>query len=152
VELKPLLITRICNASVWPLLVGVVVIALRDDLPLAVVIVGALVCVGAAVYLAMLGWRLGVVFDADGIEVHGLLRSRKIAKEEIVAITNFPAVRWKNADGKSRWTPIFAFANPGRVIPLVERHNEAAISILQDWQTDSKPEPVKKKRRQRPAR
>ncbi|MEV8377109.1 hypothetical protein AB0P21_30490 [Kribbella sp. NPDC056861] len=136
----------------WPLLVGVVVIALRDDLPLAVVIVGALVCVGAAVYLAMLGWRLGVVFDADGIEVNGLLRSRRIAKEEIVAITNFPAVRWKNADGKARWTPIFAFANPGRVIPLVERHNEAAISILQDWQTDAKPEPVKKKRRQRPAR
>ncbi|WP_433013654.1 hypothetical protein [Kribbella sp. CA-294648] len=152
-ELKPLLITRLCNASVWPILVGVIVIALRDDLPVVAVVGGALVCLAAAVYLAFLGWRLGVVCDAGGIDVHGLLRSRRIAKDEIIAITNFPAVRWKSAAGKARWTPIFAFANLGRVLPLVERHNEAAISILKDWLEDTKPEPPKKKRRQRkPAR
>lgn len=151
-ELKPLLITRVCNASVWPILAGVVVIALRDDLPVVAVVGGAVVCVALAVYLGFLGWRLGVVCDSDNIEVHGLFRSRRIPREEIVAITNFPAVRWKNAAGQSRWTPIFAFANPGRVVPFVERHNEAAIAILQAWQADDKPEPPKKKRRRRPAR
>ncbi|WP_203590831.1 PH domain-containing protein [Streptomyces sp. SID13031] len=131
---------------------GVIVIALRDDLPLVAVIAGAVVCVAAAVYLAFLGWRLGVVCDGEGIEVHGLLRSRRIPRDAIVAITNFPAVRWKTVDGKSHWTPIFAFANPGRVVPFVERHNEAAISILQNWLADKRPEPPKKKRRQRPTR
>lgn len=151
-ELKPLLITRLCNASVWPILVGVVVIALRDDLPVVAVVGGALVCLAAAIYLGVLGWRLGVVCDADGIDVHGLFRSRRIAREDIVAITNFPAVRWKTDAGKARWTPIFAFANLGRVLPLVERHNEAAISIVKDWFEGAKPPAPKKKRRQRPAR
>ncbi|WP_157630630.1 hypothetical protein [Kribbella catacumbae] len=151
-ELKPLLITRLCNASVWPILAGVIVIALRGDLPVVAVVGGALVCLVAAVYLGFLGWRLGVVCDAGGIDVHGLFRSRRIAKEEIVAITNFPAVRWKTRAGKARWTPIFAFANLGRVLPLVERHNEAAISILKDWFEDPKPQAPKKKQRQRRTR
>ena len=153
VELKPLLITRVCNASVWPLLAAVVVIALIGaEAPVVAIVLVAVVFVAAAVYLGALGWRVGVVCDEVGIEIHGLLRNRRIARKEIIAITNFPAVRWRTAAGKVRWTPIFAFANPVKLVPFVERHNEAATSILQDWQTDSKPEPPKKKRRQRPAR
>lgn len=151
--MKPLLITRVSNALVWPVLAVVVVVALiGSDAHLAVVVIAAGVCLAAAAYLGLLGWRVGVVCEEAAIEVHGLFRRRRIPREEIIAVTNFPAVRWKSSSGRVRWSPIFAFANPGRVVPFVERHNEAAVAILQDWQADAKPERPKKKRRQRPAR
>jgi hypothetical protein len=153
VELKPLLIARVSNALVWPVLAVVAVIALiGNEAPVAVVVVVGIGCLAAAVYLGLQGWRVGVVCEETAIEIHGLFRNRRIPREEIVAITTFPAVRWKTA-GQARWTPIFAFANPVRLVPFVERHNEAATAILQDWQTDAEPEPPqKKRRRQRPAR
>jgi hypothetical protein len=153
VELKPLLITRISNALVWPILAVVVMIALiGNDAHLAVVVTAAVFCFAAAAYLGLLGWRVGVVCEEAAIEVHGLFRNRRIPRAEIIAITTFPAVRWKTSTGRSRWTPILAFANPVRLVPFVERHNEAAVAILQDWQTDAKPEQPKKKRRRRSPR
>ncbi|MEU0094602.1 hypothetical protein [Kribbella sp. NPDC006257] len=152
-ELKPLLVTRIANALVWPVLGVVVVVELiSNGARVAVVVVGAGVCLAGAAYLGLLGWRLGVVCEEAALEVHGLFRRRRIPREEIIAITDFPAVRWKAPGGRVRWSPIFAFANPGRVVPFVERHNEAAVAIMQDWQTDARRERPKNKRRQRPAR
>jgi hypothetical protein len=94
------------------------------------------VALAVAGYLGLFGWRLGVVCDTEGVEVHGLFRNRRIARDEVTSITDFPAVRWKSPDGKSHWTPIFAFTNIHRVMPLVDRHNEAAIAILQQWESD----------------
>jgi hypothetical protein len=137
VELKPLLITRISSALVWPVLAGVLVVVLYgNDVPLGVVIAAGLVALAVAGYLGLFGWRLGVVCDDEGIEVHGLFRNRRIARDEVTSITDFPAVRWKSTDGDTHWTPIFAFTNIHRVMPLVDRHNEAAIAILQQWESD----------------
>ncbi|WP_328332239.1 hypothetical protein OHA70_13530 [Kribbella sp. NBC_00382] len=155
-ELKPLLITRISSALVWPVLAGVLVVALYGDVHLSVVIGVGLVSLAAAVYIGLFGWRLGVVTDDEGIEVHGLFRNRRIARDEVTSITDFPAVRWKSTDGKTHWTPIFAFTNIHRVMPLVDRHNEAAIAILQNWQSEPhqapKPDRKQRRRRQRPTR
>jgi hypothetical protein len=155
VELKPLLISRISSAVVWPLLAALAVVALiGNGAPLGVVIGGGVVCLAIGGYVGLLGWRLGVVCDAEGIEVHGILRNRRIGLEAITAITDFPAVRWKTAAGKARWTPIFAFSNFQRAIPLVDRHNAAAIAILQDWESErhrtAKVERKQRRRRQRP--
>ncbi|MEV6411973.1 PH domain-containing protein [Kribbella sp. NPDC051718] len=155
-ELKPLLITRISSALIWPVLAGVLVVALYGDVHLGVVIGVGLVSLAVAAYIGLFGWRLGVVADDDGIEVHGLFRNRRIARDAVTSITDFPAVRWKSSDGKSHWTPIFAFTNIHRVMPLVDRHNEAAIALLQHWHTEPQ-EPAKadrrqqRRRRQRPA-
>ncbi|MFI5710618.1 PH domain-containing protein [Kribbella sp. NPDC051620] len=155
-ELKPLLITRISSALIWPVLAGVLVVALYGDVHLSVVIGVGLVSLAVAAYIGLFGWRLGVVADDDGIEVHGLFRNRRIARDEVTSITDFPAVRWKSEDGKSHWTPIFAFTNIHRVMPLVDRHNEAAIALLQHWHSEPQ-QPAKtdrrqqRRRRQRPA-
>ena len=78
-ELKPLLITRISNALVWPILAVVGVIALvGNDAHLAVVLIAAIVCLAAAAYLGLLGWRVGVVCEETALEVHGLFRNRRI--------------------------------------------------------------------------
>jgi hypothetical protein len=147
VELKPLPVVRVCHALAWPLLGVAALIALvENEVAVAVLVVAAVVCLAAGAYLGFRGWRLGVVCDDSGIEVRGLVRDRRISREQIVAVTNFPAVRWTTPVGKARWTPIFAFANPVKLVPFVERHNEAATAILQDWQTGTKPRPPKKRR------
>lgn len=156
-ELKPLLITRISSALVWPVLAGLLVVALSGNgVHLGVVIAVGLVSLAVAAYVGLFGWRLGVVADAEGIEVHGLFRNRRIARDEVTSITDFPAVRWKSEDGKTHWTPIFAFTNIHRVMPLVDRHNEAAIAILQQWESERHEAPKadrrQRRRRQRPAR
>ncbi|GAA0933793.1 hypothetical protein GCM10009554_19310 [Kribbella koreensis] len=156
-ELKPLLITRISSALVWPVLAAVLVIVLYgNDVPLGVVIGVGVVALAAACYLGLFGWRLGVVCDDAGVEVHGLFRNRRIARDQVTSITDFPAVRWKSPDGKSHWTPIFAFTNIHRVMPLVDRHNEAAIAILQQWESErhrtaKADRRQQRRRRQRPA-
>jgi hypothetical protein len=150
VELKPLLVTRLSNALVWPVLAVVLVITLVGrEVPIAVVVVGGIASLAVAGYLGLLGWRVGVVCDEAGIEVRGLIRTRRISREEIVAITRFPAVRWTTVAGKARWTPIFAFANPIKLVPFVDRHNEAATAILQDWQAGPKPPKPRRRTRRR---
>jgi hypothetical protein len=116
---------------------------------LGVVIGVGLVSLAVAAYIGLFGWRLGVVVDDEGIEVHGLFRNRRIARDEVTSITDFPAVRWKSADGKAHWTPIFAFTNIHRVMPLVDRHNEAAIALLQHWESERHPAAKTDRRQQR---
>jgi hypothetical protein len=147
--------SRIAQAVLCVGIAALVVGALLDGQglnPLAVVIAVLVLAVG--VVLAVRSYRMGALYGPDGIEVHGLLRNRRIAKEQITQITNFPAVRWESADGRSHWTPIVAFAGYGQ-LAFIHRYNQFCILRLQTWDDErrlkarrdpAKPRPRRRRR------
>ena len=140
-ELRPLMFTRIVQAALWVVIAALVVGYLIDSQglePVGVVI--ALVVLAVGVVLAVRSYRMGVRYGPEGIEVHGLLLNRRIAKDQISKITNFPAVRWQSADGRSHWTPIFAFAGYGQ-LAFSHRYNQFSILQLQTWNDERRPKP-----------
>lgn len=94
---------------------------------LAAGVVASLV-VGAI--LAYRGFQLSVECSQDFVVVHGFLRSRKIGRRAVVAVTTFPGLRWRDNRGRPRWTPITAFADAGGVLSVVTRHNDASVGRL----------------------
>ena len=95
--------------------------------------VGAATLAGVGVTLSVRGYRLGVSCDSTTMTVRGLFWSRRIPRSSVREITHFPAVRWSGRSGRIVWTPIIAFAEPGRVIPQIERRNEEATDELRHW-------------------
>jgi hypothetical protein len=141
VDLKPLLISRIAQIVLWLVLAGLVIGYLIDTQglqPLPLVISGLVLAL--AVFLAVRSHRMGTSYDSDGIEVRGILLSRRIPADQVIRITGFPAVRWQTAAGKGRWTPIFAFYGIGQ-LASVERYNQFCILQLQTWDESRHPKP-----------
>jgi hypothetical protein len=131
-DLRPLLVSRIANVVPGLLLAALGVgywLVQRTDLALTTAVLGAVV----GGWLGVRGYRQGVRCGEEAIEVRGLLRSRRIPVERIVAITNFPAVSWQTESGRKRWSPIIAFAELDDLIEPIRRHNEAAVGKLQEW-------------------
>ncbi|GAA1603278.1 hypothetical protein GCM10009789_66610 [Kribbella sancticallisti] len=141
-DLKPQLISRIAQTVLWLALAGIVIGYLIDTQgfePVPLAISGLALALG--VLLAVRSQRMGVRYGPDGIEVRGILLSRRIPRSQIVRITNFPAVRWTTEAGKGRWTPIFAFYGIGQ-LASVERYNQFCILQLQTWDEERHPKPV----------
>ena len=137
------LISRIAQVLFWLVVGGVVVGYLIDTQGAEPLILGiAALVVALSVFLALRSFRMGVRYGAEGIEVRGLVRSRRIPRDQIIRITDFPAVRWQSATGKARWTPIFAFYGVGQ-LASIERYNQFCILRLKTWDEDrhSKPRP-----------
>ena len=140
-DLKPLLVSRIAQIVLWLVLAGLVIGYLIDTqgfAPVAVVISAVVLAVG--VYLAVRSYRMGAKYGPEGIEVRGILLSRRIPTDQVVRVTGFPAVRWQTAAGKGRWTPIFAFYGIGQ-LASVERYNQFCILQLQTWDEARHPKP-----------
>jgi hypothetical protein len=95
--------------------------------------VGAAVLAGVGVTVAIRGYRLGVRCDSTTVTVRGMFWSRRISRSSIRAITVFPAIRWSSRSGRIVWTPVIAFAELGKVVPLVARRNEEATEELKRW-------------------
>ena len=91
---------------------------------------GAVVPVIGGALLAYRGFRLGVDCSSDVVVVRGLLRDRRVDRSAVVAVTDFPALRWRSGRRRLRWTPIIAFAQLGAVLSAVARHNDASIEQL----------------------
>ncbi|MEU4295577.1 hypothetical protein AB0E63_45795 [Kribbella sp. NPDC026596] len=131
-ELRPLMVTRLAN-----MVPGVVAVGFGIEwwFGASGVLhqVGAAVLAGVGVAMSVRGFRLGVSCDSATMTVRGLFWSRRIPRSSIRAITYFPAVRWSSRSGRIVWTPIIAFAEPGRVIPQVARRNEEATDELRQW-------------------
>jgi hypothetical protein len=92
--------------------------------------------------LAIRGYRLRVHVDENAITVHGMLRTRVIPRAWVVAITDFPAVQWRTASGRGRWTPITALDNGklGRgVSEKVATHNRRGVEQLREWAAWGRP-------------
>lgn len=136
-----MLITRVAQTVLWLVLAGLVIGYLIDtqgSAPLGLAI--SAVVLAVAVFLAIRSNRMGVRYGPEGLEVRGILRTRSIPADQVIRITGFPAVRWQNAVGKGRWTPISAFYGIGQ-IGSVERYNQFCILQLQTWDESRKPKP-----------
>lgn len=137
------LISRIAQVVFWLALGGVVVGYLIDTQgPEPLILVISALVVALSAFLAFRSYRMGVRYGSAGIDVRGLVLSRRIPRDQIIRITDFPAVRWHSATGKARWTPIFAFYGVGQ-LASIERYNQFCILRLKTWDEDrhSKPSP-----------
>ena len=134
-ELKPLLAARashavlgavagICGLGVW-----------QDDglmpEPVATVLAAALVGLGALVVVRSM--RMGVECRNGAVRVRGLLLSRTVPRASIEDITPFPALRWRDSDGRRRWTPLVFLMDSSRGSDSFRRHNAGELTRLRRW-------------------
>jgi hypothetical protein len=132
VDLRPLLITRIANLVPGLLLAfagAMNWLERRSDL--AAVAAAAALALGS--WLAFRGYRMGVRCESGVVHIRGMVWSRRIDVEWVLAVTDFPAVSWRAGSGRRRWSPIFAFFELDGLLPFVARHNAACIERLQAW-------------------
>ena len=99
--------------------------------PVATVLAAALVGLGALV--AVRSMRIGIECRNGAVRVRGLLRSRTVPRASIEDITRFPALRWRDRDGRRRWTPIVFLMDSSRGLDSFRRHNARELTRLRRW-------------------
>ena len=133
-ELHPLRATRVANAVPGLMLAVAGVGLLSDDgLTLLARAALALATLVLGLVLVVRGYRLGVNCSANVLTVHGYCRTRAIPRPQITSISDFPAVIWRTQDDRNRWTPIIAFAIPGRALRTYKEHAEQCTELLRRW-------------------
>ncbi len=133
-ELRPLLSARVAHTSLGLLPVGVGVRVWQDDaVParLAAVLAPVLEVVGVLVVVRAL--RLGVTCRDGRAHVRGLLLTRAVPRAAVEEVTAFPALRWRDATGRHRWTPLVFLATPTGALRSVTDHNAAQLRLLRRW-------------------
>ncbi|MFF4253710.1 hypothetical protein ACFY1L_21135 [Streptomyces sp. NPDC001663] len=93
----------------------------------------AAIVVALSAMLAVRGYRIGVRCEADRLVVRGLLWTRVIPRQRIRAVTDFPAVRWRTATGRSRWTPVTAFMSGGGEFASLGEAKAQCVARLRRW-------------------
>lgn len=128
VLLRPLVVTRLVNTmlGVVPFIASVCVGAALAS-PWSVL---ASVPASAGLAVAVRSYRMAVEINTDAVLVRGLLRDRRIERRQLIEVSPFPALRWRSASGKTRWTPILVFVDPVRRPEFVRRHNAACLARL----------------------
>lgn len=96
------------------------------DLAVAILVAAAV----AGVTVMVRGYRMGVTVTAEKVVVRGLLRSRTVPRDRVVGLTRLPALRWRSASGRLRWTPITAFIDSSQALPFVQQRNDASVRRL----------------------
>lgn len=132
VTLRPLPVTRIANTAPGVFITVLGGAAWFDRGVFLHHLIAVLTVFPGAV-LAARGFRLGVECTGEHVTVQGYLWTRTVPRSSIVEITSFPALRWQTPSGRARWTPVLAFADGGRVLPVVSQHNEQCVDRLRRW-------------------
>lgn len=133
-ELRPLLGARIGHALLGLVPAGIGVEIWQDEaVPpwLAATLAPALVVLGARVAVRAL--RMGLTCRDGTARVRGLLLSRAVPRVAVTEVTDFPALRWQDATGRRRWTPLCFFGVTGGVLEAVRDHNSEQLGILRRW-------------------
>lgn len=94
---------------------------------------GAAAVVTGFAVLAVRGCRLGVTWEQARLTVRGYLRTRVIHREQITAITNFPVVRWRTPEGRTRWTPLTALVTASGELAKTRHRKERSLKKLRGW-------------------
>lgn len=103
-HLRPAIVNRIANAGPGFILI-VVGAAVFLEANLRIGAAGAAVS-ALGVVLLIRGFRMSVECRDGSLTVHGLLRSRAIARRAVTEVTDFPAIRWVDRSERRRWTPL----------------------------------------------
>lgn len=83
--------------------------------------------------VAVRGWRMEVVCEGGGVRVRGLLRTRVVPRGAVAEVSDWPAVRWTDATGRRRWTPLVMFATSPRMLRSAVRHHDEQVRRLRQW-------------------
>jgi len=94
-----------------------------------------------AAFLGAIGFTLGIVVVvrsflmrvvvADGVvDIQGWMWSRRIPRAVVTGVSEFPAVRWTDASGRKRWSPVVWMMRGGRALPFIERYNQEQVEKL----------------------
>ncbi|MGW1531046.1 hypothetical protein [Streptomyces aureus] len=94
---------------------------------------GAAAAVTGFAVLAVRGYRLGVTWDQRRLTVRGHLRTRVIHREQITEITDFPAVRWRTPEGRTRWTPLTDLVTASGEFAKTRHRKERSLKKLRGW-------------------
>jgi hypothetical protein len=94
---------------------------------------GPFIAVAAAVsvlcaWLAICAMRQCVILTSSTITVRGWLWSRRVPRDAVTAVTDWPAIRWSSGD-RDRWTPVHAFYRPGAG-PRMTDHDRENLAYL----------------------
>lgn len=130
-ELVPTVANRVANALLGALLAaGCAAYAAEADGAR----VWAAVGLGAGgVVLAVRGYRAGVRCEAERLVVRGFLRTRVVPRAAVTGVTGLPAVRWVSARGRSRWTPVTAFAVVSGETGAARARKRQSTTRLRRW-------------------
>jgi hypothetical protein len=93
----------------------------------------AAVVLALSATLTVRGCRIGVRCEADRLVVRGLLWTRAIPRQQIRAVTDFPAVRWETAAGRGRWTPVTAFMSGADEFASLSEAKAQCVARLRRW-------------------
>jgi Bacterial PH domain len=132
--LRPLVATRIANAMpgvAIAIFFAVFVVQVAEDpsAPLPFTAVG-LAGVGFGAAVAIRGVRMAVVVGSATVTVRGLLRTRMIPTSSVTDVTAFPALRWRDAFGRGRWSPMVMFMTSPRSLRVYSKHAETSVQSL----------------------
>lgn len=87
----------------------------------------------ASAYVVARSFRMRVCLSDGKLEVCGWLWSRTIAASAVTEVTDFPAIRWRDASDRQRWTPIIGLMSSGRELGFITRHNDEQVRHLRRW-------------------
>jgi len=94
---------------------------------------------GVGVVIAVRSARIGVECRDGIVRVRGLVRTRAVSRASIEAVTDLPALRWRDSKGRRRWTPIVFLGNSPGAFGHLNRHNAADVDRLRRWVTGPRP-------------
>jgi hypothetical protein len=140
VELTPLPLAKLAHASlgvaVSVLGVGLWVDGFAPE-PAAKALAAIAVIVGALMVVRSV--QIGVECRGGEVQVRGLVRRRLVPRASIEELTSFPALRWRDSAGRSRWTPIAFLSDSPAAFSHYKRHNAAELDRLRMWITRPRP-------------
>lgn len=130
--LRPLFVARLAHA-VLGAAVAFAGIGVHTDIKGAggAVLAGLLFL--ASAYIAARSLRMRVRLGDGRVEVFGLLWSRHIPASAVTEVTDFPAIRWRAAGDRPRWTPVTGLMSQGVELEFIARHNREQVRHLRQW-------------------
>ena len=129
VVIQPGHATRVVVAALAPLGAALVISDIAESSVaqgfIALVLLG-----GPAVFFAARVYRVSVEVRDGKVFVRGLLWSRTIPRNSVWRVTDYPALRWTDAAGRKRWTPLTMFGTGLGVLRSVVAYNTAQLVRL----------------------
>ena len=119
--MRPIPMLRFLNAFAC-LVGGLLAVGLATELPEAVGPFAGIVALAAGLVVAVRAYRMAVILGERDIVVRGLFRSRRIDRSAVLYVSAHPALRWRDARGRVRWTPLTMFYDSGRTLPRFKRY------------------------------
>lgn len=130
--LRPLPITRLANCG--PAVAAAVVLGVpawqvggpAGVAAIAVVMLGCLV-------LCVRAFGMGVYLEGARATIHGQFRTVTIGRDQIVRVSDFPVVYWRDARGRKRRTPVIALMSNHRMLLPFRTRAESGTTRLRKW-------------------